>query len=108
MELDLNRAVKDKIGRPGQRHMSELTAHPLEIDLQRIAAADHNIDRSRGLRGGGKNQGARDNTRAAGQSFIFHSALIGADSNAARAALLAEIGVGAAWFEQWVMTEGHA
>src|SRR4029453_6302068 len=93
---EINRAVEDKIGRTGKRYVLEPVALAAEIDLEGVAAADQDVDRSGNILAYRENNCASDDASAAGQGFIFHPALVGANGDAARSALLAEVGVGPA------------
>src|SRR5450755_1997613 len=88
---EFNRAVKDEIGGTRKRDVGEPFAVAREAYLQGVAAAHRHLDWALELFRRRENQCARYHARAAGESFILDSALVGADRNRPFAAFLDEV-----------------
>ena len=88
VESKLDRAVKDEIGRTGERDLMKLVAVAFEIDLQGIAAAHQDLDRTVETFPWRKNQRARHDAGAAGEGLVLDPALVGANRDPCGPALL--------------------
>ena len=104
-QLNVHRSFEDEICWAGQRDVREPAAIAFEADL--ISSPPRTstlIGPSSSLRRG-KDQRARDHAGAARERLVFDSALVGADRDRVRAALLEEIYVRAARRESLVMPQ---
>jgi 4-hydroxy-tetrahydrodipicolinate synthase len=73
-----------------------------------IKEASGSVDRAGHNFAGRENNRTRHDAGAAGERFVFHSPLVGADGDVVRTPLFAEIGVGAAGREHGMMPKGRA
>src|SRR5437879_12859206 len=90
-ELNFYRPFERKLCGAGQGHVGKLIPCPLKTDAEFAAAANDHTDWSISLFGRGKNQGAGNDARSAGQRFVFDTALVGSHENFMDAAFLDKI-----------------